>query len=371
MPRSKAHRWHEVKLSSTALSAAGLMIALAPLASAATPSGAWTDPAITTSYQNTPMATLSDGRQLKGFAEFDQGIKSVNFALLTDADSESCSAKEVVRPQTTDGGGAKRVDFAFDAPFPCNQRYEVRAIVQPQPRPLRSDTDRVLDLWVAVALPPAPVSSLDATELPDDERGVSVEWDAANVQPDFIGYAVWRSVGDGDWSYLADVAAPATSYTDRALPRAGGALRYKVFGVRPGPDPGSKVLATSSPVARVTIDAYTPPTTVAGDGSGGDGGGTPRPSIRVSGNEAPRVVSRSFARTSPTTADTGFQETLPFQQPQTTDAPPASGNAIATLDDGNRDDNAPRQSLLLVAGGTTTLSWALVLRYLTKRAASF
>jgi hypothetical protein len=356
------------KVALIAVAVAALVLSMAPHASAATPNGAWTDPSVTGTYENAPLVTLTEAQQLGGFAEFDSGIRSVDFSLLTDADGD-CSAADGVQPQTATFGGAKRADFAFDASFPCNKRYEVRAVVHPQPQPLRNDSDLVLDLWVAVALPPDPVSSLKATALSGDERGVSLKWDKANTQPDFGGYAIWRSVGDGDWSYLDDVGPTATSYTDHAVPHDGGTIRYKVFGTRPGPDPGSKVIAPSSPVAKTTVEAYVPPTTVAGDGGSGDGA-TTESTIKVTGNEAPRVVTRQYSRTSPTTADTGFAETLPFQQPQPEVTEPAGGTAIANLnDDGN--DSTRRQSLLLVAGGTTTLSWALVLRYLTKRATSF
>jgi hypothetical protein len=358
------------RLALVLVSGGALLLSVAPRADAAQPNGAWTKPSVTATYQDAPMVTLSEEQQLGGFAEFDQGIKSVDFSLVTDADGD-CAAGDGVPDQSASFGGAKRADFSFDASFPCNRRYEVRAVVHPQPQPLRNDEDLVLDVWVAVALPPEPVSSLKATELSGDERGVSLKWDDANNQPDFSGYAVWRSVGDGDWSYLNDTGPAATSYTDHAVPREGGEVRYKVFGTRPGPDPGSKVIASSSPVAKATVEAYVPPTTVAGEGgAGGNGSGSSRPSIQVSGNEAPRVVTRTYSRTSPTTFDTGFQETLPFQQPQSTDAPPSGGTAIATLNDGG-DDSTQRQSLLLVAGGTTTLSWALVLRYLTKRATAF
>ena len=356
------------KLVLVAISAGALLLSVAPHASAATPNGAWTSPSVTATYQNAPMATVSEAQQLGGFAEFDSGINSVDFSLLSDADGD-CSAADGVQRQTANFGGAKRADFAFDASFPCNRRYEVRAVVHPQQQPLRNDSDLVLDLWVAVALPPDPVSSLKATALSDGERGVSLKWEDSNNQPDFGGFAIWRSVGDGDWTYLDDAGPNASSYTDHAVPRAGGVVRYKVFGTRPGPDPGSKLVAASSPIAKADVDAYVPPTTVAGEGGGSGTGGSSGPSVRVSGNEAPRVVTRTYSRTSPTTLDTGFQETLPFQQPQSTDAPPAGGTAIANLND--EGDSNQRQSLLLVAGGTTTLSWALVLRYLTKRATSF
>ena len=344
--------------------AAALLLALTPPASAATPNGAWTDPSPSASYENTPLAYLTQGQTLGGFAEFDQGIDGVSFTLLTDDDTEKCSAKEGVEDQHAAGGGT-RIDFTFEATFPCNRRYKVRAVVTPVQRPLRSDSPLTLDLWVAVALPPPPISELTASTLSGDERGVQLSWESVNDTPDFAGYAIWRLVGDGEWKYLNDAGPKATSYTDHAVPRQGGTVRYRVFGIRPGPDPGQKIVATSSPTAKATVAEYVPPTTTTAEGA------PPSSSIQVTGGEGPRVVTRTIGRTPRTTIDTGYEGTLPFQQPQPTDAaPPPAGNAIATLSD-EGDDSTQRQTMLLVAGGTTTLSWALVLRYLTKRATSF
>jgi hypothetical protein len=64
--------------------------------------------------------------------------------------------------------------------------------------------------------------------------------------------------------------------------------------------------------------------------------------------------------TTPTTADTGYKEALPFKAPAGGDA------AVVAHLDGS--DSSRRQSLLLVAGGTTAFSWAMALRFLTRRA---
>jgi hypothetical protein len=358
------------------VAAGGLLLSAAPQATAATPNGAWTDPSASGVYDGTPLAYLTAAQPLRGFAEFDQGIEDVRFTLLEDDDAEKCSAADDVREQHA-GGGGTHVDFAFEADFPCNRLYAVRAEVTPVRRPLRNDSTLTLDLWVAVKIPPKPISSLEATELSGDERGVQLSWEPLTGYPDLEGYAVWRRIGDGEWTFLADTGPKVATYEDRVVPRDGGELSYKVFGMRAGPETDETVLAESSPTATVNLAAYVPPTTTPGEGEGGGGGGgdggTTPSSIHVTGNQAPRVVSRAYPRTSKMTIDTGYEGTLPFpeqqtQQPQPT-APP-SGNAIANLADDD-DGSARRQTMLLVAGGTTTLSWALVLRYLTRRATTY
>jgi hypothetical protein len=358
--------------------ASGFVLMTSPPASAETPHGAWTDPSPSAVYDGTPLAYLDEEQPLRGFAEFSQGVRSVEFKLLEDAadQGDECSAAGVVEPQSVDGG-AERVDFAFDAPFPCNRRYAVRATAFPTDRPLRDDTELELDLWVAVAIPPATTTGLTATELTGDSRGVQLEWDTVTREPDFKGYLVRRAVDDGDFADLEMVDSTASTFTDHVVPHDGGVLRYKVIGMRSGPDPGSTVFAKSGPTAKTTVSPYVPPTTEAGGGGGdGDGGGAggPSSSIQVTGNAAPRTVTRTIPRRTQSTIDTGFEQTLPFQrpepEPEPVPAPPTGGNAIANLSD---DDGGStrRQSMLLVAGGTTTLSWALVLRYLTRRALTY
>src|SRR5207302_8668128 len=77
---------------------------------------------------------------------------------------DPCSAANAVKSQSISPNAA-HVDFAFDAPFPCNRTYEVRATVTPAKRTLQNDTPLVLNLWVGVAIPPAPTTGLTAKEL--------------------------------------------------------------------------------------------------------------------------------------------------------------------------------------------------------------
>jgi hypothetical protein len=353
--------------------AGGAILTQAPAASAATPTGAWLHPAPAGTRDDVPLAYLESPQPLEGYAEFDQGVAGVAFALVKDAadPDDPCSATPKVLPQSAPGGG-DRVEFAFDAPFPCNRRYQVRATVAPAQKPLRRDTPLVLDLWVAVAIPPAPTSGLTATV--EGDRGVELHWDAAPHEPDFQGFEVRRSIDDGAFLPIGEAGAAATSFADHDVPREGGTVRYQVVGMRPAPDAGATVYADAG--SPVTVSVPATPTAADDPGATGDGNGTPRvPKVAGGGAVLPtgsgqqsahRVFKapRAARSTTPTTADTGYQETLPFQQRQAVAA--GDDAAVARLDEDG--DDGQRQTLLLVAGATTAFSWAMALRFLTSRA---
>jgi hypothetical protein len=264
-------------------------------------------------------------------------------------------------PQSAPGGSG-RVSFSFAARFPCNRRYQVRATVAPAQRPLRQETPLVLNLWVAVAIPPAPTTGL-AAEVGAD-RAVSLRWDAAAHEPDFQGYEVRRSTG-AEFVPIGEVGPGGQTFVDRAVPPAGGQVRYQVVGLRPGPDAGTTVFADGGAPAEVTV---APAPGGSSSSTGSDGATGANGAIRPAGSGPVQSVHREFRtpgvarRTTPTTADTGYQETLPF-------APPAGDQAVVRIDDDG--DSGQRQTLLLVAGGTTAFSWAMALRLLTRRAAGF
>jgi hypothetical protein len=352
------------RLGAALVLAGGALLASAPAAAADTPSGAWTNPVpVGTATDDIPVAYLETPHPLEGYAQSPNGVAGVAFTLVKDAadrPDDPCSAATQVKPQSAPGGSG-RVAFAFAAPFPCNRRYQVRATVAPAQRPLRQDTPLVLNLWVAVAIPAAPTTGLSAVL--GDDRVVSLRWDAASHEPDFQGYEVRRSTG-GEFVRIGEVGPTALSYVDPAVPPTGGQLRYQVVGLRPGPDAGTTVFADGGAPAEIDV-APAQGASSSGD-SNGTGGSTsairPAGSGRVqSVHRVFRAPSRVVRSTTPTTADTGFQETLPFGQPA---GDPA---VVARLGD-DEGDSGQRQTLLLVAGGTTAFSWAMALRLLTRRA---
>jgi hypothetical protein len=354
-------------LAAALLLAGAATLATAPAAAAATPSGAWTSPAPAATVDDIPVAYLEAPQRLGGWAEFDQGIAGVAFTLVKDAadPTDPCSAATSAAPQSAPGGEG-RVDFAFDAGFPCNRRYQVRATVAPAQKPLRRDTPLVLNLWVAVAIPAAPTTGL-AAEVGGD-RAVSLHWDGAAQAPDFQGYEVRRSVGGAPFARVDEVGPKVTTYTDRAVPAEGGDVRYQVLGMRPGPDAGTTVYADAASPASVTVPA------APGASTGGSGGTARVPTVPGGGAVTPSGGGQQSAHqefqaprsrggsTTPTTADTGYQETLPFKAPE-----PAGDPAVVARLDGD-DDGGQRQTLLLIAGASTAFSWAMVLRFLSRRA---
>jgi hypothetical protein len=352
--------------------------AWAPVAHADVPTGRWTDPA-----PNGQQATVTRAQQLKGSADFGpSSIEKVDFSVLPDGmgapTGQPCSADGVVRPQTRTGSGT-HIDFAFDAPFPCNRKYHVRAAVTPKARPLQSDSPLYLDLWVSVAIPSAATSGLAATA-DSGERAVQLTWAGAPREADFEGFQIRRAKGDGGFAPIADAEPGATSWTDRDVAR-GETYRYQVVGMRPGPDPGTTVFSPAGPTASATLDAE--------PSSGGDeevapvdsnGDGTIDETEKATAAEQTRTlrsgsgvptgngvssVHREIASGSrtPTTLDTGYSDRLPFKTGQ-----PGADGAVAELLDGG-DGGDDRQRALLIGGGTVTFSWAMLLRFLSRRAA--
>jgi hypothetical protein len=368
------------RLIVAAFVAGSALLAAAPSARADTPRGGWTDPKPSSQAEGLPVAVAAAAQPLRGVAEFSQGIAAVRFQLKEDAANagEPCSAVTGVQPQNKAYGGSTRVEFAFDAAFPCNRRYKVGATVTPVQKPLRQDSDLTLDLFVDVAIPPAATTGVQADVA---GRRVTLRWDDAGHEPDFEGFAIRRATGSGSFAELAELGADATTYTDSAVPPAGGTLRYRVVGFRSGPQAGTVVYGPDGSTAEATVVPLPgeTTTTTSKDGSSSSGGTDTGASGTAAGaGTAPTGQGTSSARRvfqapgpeTATTLDTGYTEALPFGSKPAPSALPGDSSAVARFDDGSGDDGK-RQTFLLVAGGTTAFSWAMVLRYVSRRAAGF
>ena len=373
--------------------AVAVLLTMAPPASAASPSGAWSDPEPDDDVDGVPLATLDHDGPLKGVADFDAGIASVSFRLTQDnADdaTDPCSAVDDVPPQVMNADST-HVVFSFKAAFPCNRRYQVQATITPNQRPLRQDTPTDLPLFVDVAIPPAETADLTAT-LVGSRRAVSLRWADTAHEPDFVGFEVRRSIDGGKFTKIGNAGPTATSFVDEDVPGGGGELRYRVLGMRSGPRAGSVVYAEDGDAASTSVEP------VPGDGAGGDAGsgtggsggsgtsggtggsgtgsgsgdgGSPRLRTELPSGPGSRTATGRFEPpTTPTTADTGFQETLPFQQRQSQEALPSGDPAVVARID---DDDSPgvRDTMLLVAGGGVAFSWAMALRFLGRRLSGF
>lgn len=359
-------------------------VAWASPAGAAMPSGRWTDPAPTESFEDIPLAYQEAPGPLRGFAEFDGEIQNVTFTVVRDGaerPDDPCSASQAVQPQTAPGG-ARRVEWAFEAPFPCNRRYQVRATVTPRPRTLEQDTPLVLNLWVDVAVPSAPADGV--TAVAGEDRTVRVSWSAPDQAPDFEGYQVRRSVRDAAPEVVGEVEPGVSELVDTELPPQGGRLRYEVVGMRPGP--GDTTVFSAPARSDLVLVEPLPSAADSDDGTTVDtGSGSDRGGSTAGNGTAPTRVRQSFRGPTPrrvpartrTTIDTGFAQTLPFAPGDAPVPPPEEEQQQQALPTGDPavvaripedDETSRRDTMLLVAGGAAAASWALLLRLVTRRA---
>ena len=223
-------------------------LAWAPAAQAATPTGGWTDPAASAEQDGVPLAYVQAPQQLKGAADIQNGVMAqVDLSVAQDADVAGGPCAAGAQAKTVKGNNSSHIDWTFDASFPCNRKYLVRAHVVPC---CFVHQARDFDLWIGVAVPSAPTSGLVATYQKAD-RAVKLTWDGGDREPDFAGFQVRRAIASGPFQAVADVAPGTTTWTDRSLPRNGATLRYRVVAMRPGPEAGTTVFSDDG--ATVTL----------------------------------------------------------------------------------------------------------------------
>jgi hypothetical protein len=360
------------------LALAAISLSLAPRAGAQDGySGGWTDPSPSGSREGKPLAYLQQEQRLVGSVSHPNGIESVNVIVVPDPDDPPPSGCDPsMGPVEAQPSGATAT-FRVDATFPCNIVYEVRATAQARDGGLTSPTPPkyVMPLYVAVALPPAPVAWVDATlDVDGDDREVLLEW-PANSEPDLLGYVISR---DGDQLGQID-AGDDTRFVDDDPP-AGTTSSYEVTAVRDGPDGDVEQVAAPATTVDVEVpaaedddgDGEATPTTVdpgiASDPTPAEESGRPDSGSLLSG-----VRSRGQAPPAPgppTTIDTGFQETLPFDPVtgQELAAPPTGDPAVVQIfeETSSLDE---KQRLSFIAGGLAVLVGAAAIFYVTRRAA--
>lgn len=324
------------------------------------------------------------------------------------------------------------VAFEWRVRLPCNREYRVTATVQTQPTDLtdgQNGARLVQDFGAAIPAPApsrlrarfvaadaapdgsddgadrggddegdgdggsGPTTSLPGDATPDDgatdptdpdddgEAGrggdtgtaaVELTWaaDEEEQAPDHQGWEVWRAVAGGGFAPVATVEEPA--YRDADL-RGGGRYDYRVFALRPRPDPGTAEPVRSQP-ATVGIDvpgapAQPSPPTDPSSGAATDRGGsastTRRPS--TSGGGTATTVDRGFSGN----LDFGEVDPADIPEPGDPDDPgePATfgdGAVVAELDGGGEPD--PEGVAVPLAGGLALGVFAMQLRYLTRQA---
>lgn len=246
---------------------------------------------------------------------------------------------------------------------------------------------RSADRSFVMAVPPAP-PNLAAPQLVD--RAVKLTWTPGRVDPDLMGYAVYRKVGSGGFQPLAGVPPNVTTYTDDKTPVAGGAIQYRVDALRQG-----AVLSNNAndwlarPSAAVVANVPAPPATVPDTQPGGNttsttpGGGLQPDGAVTSTSDLSSLFSSgggsvpSFPTpTIPAIPDPGFSELLPFPSSSgggkvdgRQQAIPGDASGRSALDSEADDDSNRRALLVPVAGGSVLCVAALHLRWLNRRIA--
>jgi hypothetical protein len=361
-------------------------------------SGGWTDPAPSKTRDDKPLAYTDRQQVLTGQVSHPNGIQSVGVVYVPDPDntsSEGCGAD--AQPAVVEQSGTTAV-FRMDATFPCNLVYEVRATAQARPSEGLGGSapgPYVMPLLVAVAIPPEPVPVVEAVlEADEDDATVTLRWDAGR-EPDLLGYVINRTVA-GDTETLGQVDAGARLVLVDTAPPAGTSPRYDVIAVRDGPDdeieqvaaePTSVVVDVPDAPEADDADEDDDPSTDGGSSSGG-GDDPVDPALAgdatTNENQGPpdagslssvRVRGAQGRPTPPTTADTGFSETIDYGEledgEQQVATMPTGDNSVVALYDESITGSpwSDKETMSFVAGGLAVLTGAGVMLTVTRRAA--
>jgi len=242
------------------------------------------------------------------------------------------------------------------------------------------------DRAFAMAVPPAPPSLANPQVV---DRSIKLSWTPGRADPDLMGYAVYRKLGNGAFQGLVGLAPAVTTYTDDRLPPDfGGAVQYRVDALRQGAVSSSRPQDwLARPSAAVTVTIAAPPTTAPPSTQPGEtttstspGGGL-QPNGAVNNTDLGALfggggpIPTFPTPTIPEIPDPGFSELLPFPE----GAAGAGGRQQALSgeegDDGGFvdefSDTANRRALLVpVAGGSVLCVAALHLRWFNRRLAA-
>jgi hypothetical protein len=255
-----------------------------------------------------------------------------------------------------------RVDPA-DSVWPCNGRYTILAAGQSNQEVAAYEITTV----ITVAAPPAPVTVVNA-RWDGDVEAVEVVFEPLGedeLAVDAIGYRVERAGPDGDaFAPVGDDLGVDDEPVVLDEPTAGGDYRYRVRAIRAGPDGPVLSVAAASAVAEVTVpgaavETTTTTTTAARSGTVRSGGRRSGASVTRGGASRPSGP--------PTTADTGFDETIDYgdRRPQNELAGQEEGQSIIRTEGEGAGLVAP------VAGALVLLGWAGHIAYLNRLAKQF
>ncbi|MGH9182122.1 MAG: hypothetical protein ACRDY5_10455, partial [Acidimicrobiales bacterium] len=274
--------------------------------------------------------TMTDGR-----------LKSISLAV-----TPVFGGGAVTNPAPVPGGDVASKDVSFPLTFALNGRYkaEITATGNDTVLGLGADKSTKAAVEFAVVAPPtAPRGVKTAVDV--GTRETTVTW-TRNTEADHLYYLVQRALGGGE--YVLAAKTTDASVLDGVTALAGGEYSYQVLAVRKGAAPDEVVGSAPSsataaavpapPAPPPTVAPETPPSTVEVPASvvptsptvpasppatappttastipAGSPGALPRPgTVDLSGLRALQAQPPPRRVSPPTTADTGFGETLPF-----------------------------------------------------------
>lgn len=270
---------------------------------------------------------------------------------------------------TGDASGAVGVtaELAFDVDdvsLPCNGRY----LIEAEGRLGNSDAaPYTLRQSFVIAALPAPVSGIDVT-LDGATRSVTATFEPlseADLTPDAVGYVLERrgpdeaefvdvaTIGVGDEPSLVDplTAAPAGAYT------------YRVRAVRAGADGEVRSSEADADTDSIDVEGKPKATTTSARGSTSGRTGTARTSSTGRGATSGRTGAT--ASSTPTTLDTGFEDTIDYGargEGELAGDEPVAGQSIV------RDEAAGMGLAAPAAGALVMLGWAGHILYLNRLA---
>lgn len=239
---------------------AGIHLAGAAPAQAATPAVEWTTPG-------------PNGALAANSFTFSAHVYQPNGTLVNDIVVEVAPGQQGGKTFTRPSGNQASVVVTEPITLPRNGSYQ--AIIRASGRSGVIDNDtspRTFTNTFTVDAPPVAPGGVRAT-VNTKTRVVTVTW-AANPEPDVVGYEVEQESPSGRWTTIA--ATDKTSVVDESTADAGGTYRYHVRAFRQSAQQGklnpSAYSATAS--ARVADPPATTTTTRATDGGSSTGGST-------------------------------------------------------------------------------------------------
>lgn len=401
--RRGARAW----LGAAAVAALGLVVGVAPSASAAPQDWAGSEILTTASAATTTPVQASFTRTSWG----DNPRLLVRTTISAPADQPSGCQLAQATPPTNVSWVAGRFVTEATLSTNCNGTYGLLVSAALQNRSCVGQlcdsyrTVDTFDLTGTIAIS-APGPDVNARVEDGTGRAVVIRWDEPEgLPPDFLGYRVQRQSAKGSWATIATLDAPKapTSFTDADPPAAGGDITYRVLSRRAGPD--GEVMSTGGSPATATVepspdgsggttgDGGTTGGGAAGDPSGdgsaggstsggsttaGGGstssGGAGRPNGRVAAPRVgitgaflppllqPRVPTVAGASTT-TTVDDGFDESLPYEPGE--EDPVLPDDEMASIVTG---EAAGRGMAIPIATALVLAVWAVHLRVLARAA---